>query len=259
MGIYDLIMLAVMVGSILFGMWKGLAWQVASLAAIFVSYFVAILFRGPVSGFISATEPWNKFAAMAILFFGTSLVIWMGYGYVKKQIKRLSLRGFDFQAGAILGALKGAILCMLITLFSVTLFGERVRDGVISSRSGAYITAAINKADAFVPSEIHAVLDPHIQKFNENLVSGDPDFLERSKLKLEQNIQTFKGFLEVPKERLATNPQSRSTSVPGQQDGPAASPASFEPPANPPMGSPSTANVQPADHNSETDNSFPGG
>ena len=57
MGIYDLMMLAILAGSILFGLWKGLAWQVASLASIFVSYFVALNFRGPLSGWISASEP----------------------------------------------------------------------------------------------------------------------------------------------------------------------------------------------------------
>ena len=58
MGIYDLLMLAVMVGCIMFGLWKGFAWQVASIAAIFVSYFVAMIFRGPLSGYISVSEPW---------------------------------------------------------------------------------------------------------------------------------------------------------------------------------------------------------
>ncbi|MFT5301435.1 MAG: hypothetical protein ACI814_002238, partial [Mariniblastus sp.] len=34
MGLYDIVMLLVFGGSILFGYWKGLTWQIASLAAI---------------------------------------------------------------------------------------------------------------------------------------------------------------------------------------------------------------------------------
>ena len=210
MGIYDLLMLAVMVGCIMFGLWKGFAWQVASIAAIFVSYFVAMIFRGPLSGYISVSEPWNRFAAMLILFLATSLIIWMAYGYIKKTIKRLRLRGFDTQAGAILGAFKGIILCMLVTLFSVTLFGERVRQGVVNSRSGGYFAAAINKTDAFVPREIHALLDPHIQNFNQAVTGTDAGFLDRSKQKLEEKIQIFQDFhgqFERPKSRVANVPQ----------------------------------------------------
>src|SRR5690349_18392900 len=41
---YDIIMLAVLAGSTLFGFAKGMAWQMASLASLFLSYFVALNF-----------------------------------------------------------------------------------------------------------------------------------------------------------------------------------------------------------------------
>ncbi len=203
MGIYDLLMLAALVGSILFGLWKGLAWQVASLASIFVSYFLALNFSGWLSGFISAAEPWNRFAAMLLIFLGTSLVIWMGYGYMKSTIERLRLRGFDTQAGAILGAFKGILLCMLITLFAVTLFGTRVRSAVVASKSGGYIATAINRFNTMVPFEIHSVLDPHVQNFNQNLVEQEPGFLAESSQKFEEKLQTFRGQFQMPNSRTA--------------------------------------------------------
>jgi len=291
MGIYDLLMLAVMVGSIMFGLWKGFAWQVASIAAIFVSYFVAMIFRGPLSGYISVSEPWNRFAAMLILFLATSLIIWMAYGYIKKTIKRLRLRGFDTQAGAILGAFKGIILCMLVTLFSVTLFGERVRQGVVNSRSGGYFAAAINATDAFVPREIHALLDPHIQRFNQVVTETDSEFLDRSKQKLSEKIQIFQDFhgqFERPKSRVAnvpqtpaanparataaraaaldaqrrlTTPNAYSTTTPPatrptqpvqQVQQPPSNPNRFQPPAT-------QAPAQPNQTPAANDNSFPGG
>ena len=198
MSVYDLLMLAVLAGAILFGLWKGLAWQIASLASIFVSYFVALNFRGQLSTWISASEPWNRFAAMLILFLGTSLIIWMGYGYLKNSIQRLRLRGFDAQAGALLGAVKGVLLCMLITLFGVTLFGENTRSAVIASRSGGYIAAGINRLNALIPDEIHQILDPHIQQFNQQLASDDPQFLSNSQNKLDQKLQTFRGQFQLP-------------------------------------------------------------
>ena len=38
---YDIFMLAVLVITTIWGLWKGLAWQLASLGSIFLSYFVA--------------------------------------------------------------------------------------------------------------------------------------------------------------------------------------------------------------------------
>ena len=198
MSIYDIIMLVVFVGSILFGLWKGLAWQVASLGAIFVSYFVALNFSGPLSAYISASEPWNRFAAMLLLYVGTSLIIWVAYGYLKSSIERMHLRGFDTQAGGIVGAIKGLALCMVVTLFSVTIFGEQVGDYVIESRSGGYLAAGINQLNMIAPGEFQAVLDKHVQKFNKNLAEQDENFLKNSTDKLNDKIQTIRGHFKVP-------------------------------------------------------------
>lgn len=198
MSIYDILMLAVMVGSILFGLWKGLAWQVASLASILVSYFVAINFRGSLSPYISAVEPWNRFAAMLILFLGTSLIIWMFYGYIKTTIRRYRLRGFDTQAGGILGAVKGFALCLLITLFAVTLFGSNIRQGVVASKSGGYFSAAINRLHSMFPEEVQMVLHPHVQEFNEHLDQESPGFVNASQQKLDEKLQVFRGQFQDP-------------------------------------------------------------
>lgn len=169
MSFYDLVMLVVFAAAILFGLWKGLAWQVASLAAIFVSYFVAMQFRGYVAPYFKTEPPWNVFGAMLVLYLGTSLVIWIAFGYVRKSIERFHLKEFDRQAGALLGGLKGALLCMVITMFSVTIASERVRSAVITSRSGNLIAHSINKLSTVVPKEIHQVLDPLLNKFNDRL------------------------------------------------------------------------------------------
>lgn len=213
MSIYDILMLVVLVGCILFGLWKGLAWQVASLASLFVSYFVALNFRGVLSGYISATEPWNQFAAMLILFIGSSLIVWLAYGYMKATIERWRLRGFDTQAGGLLGALKGALLCMLITLFAVTLFGENVTRSVIASRSGGYITSAINHIYMMVPDEIHPFLNSHIEQLNKSLEEESPGFVGASEEKLENKLKIIRGQFNVPsKEQQLTGPTTPTQS-----------------------------------------------
>jgi len=176
MSAYDLFMLVVFAAAVLFGLWKGLAWQVASLAAIFASYFVAITFYGVLAPKISAEEPWNNFLAMFILYLGTSFAVWIAFGFVRKFLDELELKGFDRQAGAILGAAKGALLCIVITLFAVTLLGESWRKSICQSKSGYYIASAIDSLRAFVPEQYHETVDPYINNFNSAMVDhGDAE------------------------------------------------------------------------------------
>ena len=169
MGGYDLLMLAILAGAILFGAWKGFAWQVASLAAIFLSYVVALKFRGPLAAQISAEHPWNQFAAMLIIYVVCALAIWLAFGYVRKVIDQLKLKDFDRQIGALLGAVKGVILCIVVTLFAVTLSGEERRAKICKSQSGYYISVAIDKLHGVVPNEVHNVLHPYVHEFQENV------------------------------------------------------------------------------------------
>ena len=172
MSIYDIVMLVIFFGSVIFGYRKGLAWQIASLAAIVISYFVAINFRNPVAQLISVQAPWNQFAAMLILFLGTSLVVWTVYASTSKSIKRMEMKGFDRQAGAILGVFKGGILCMLVTVFAVSLFSS-TRDMVHNSATGHYVVSGIQQFSRFTPTELAGFLNPHLEQF-ENNIGGIP-------------------------------------------------------------------------------------
>jgi membrane protein required for colicin V production len=171
---YDWIMLVVLVGATLFGAIKGFAWQVASIASIVVSYIVAYRFREPFSEVIKAEPPWNLFLAMLILYVGTSLVIWMLFRMVSRSIDRLKLKEFDRQIGALFGFGKGVLFCTLITMFAITLVGPSWREQIVGSRSGFYIAKVLDKTDAVMPPELHEVVGPYIERF-ENEVENPSD------------------------------------------------------------------------------------
>jgi membrane protein required for colicin V production len=166
---YDLLMLIVLVGAVIWGAWKGFAWQVASLASMAASYFVALTFRQQVAQFISATPPWNIFLSMLILFLGTSLVVWVGFNFVAEMIEKVKLKEFDRQVGALFGFAKGVLLCVLITLFAVTLLSEPQRQAICNSKSGYYIAILLDKADAVIPGEVHEVLNPYIERLDREI------------------------------------------------------------------------------------------
>ncbi len=167
MEIYDIIMLIVLIGAMIFGAVKGFAWQLASIASIVVSYIVAYRFREPFSESIQAEPPWNRFLAMLILYLGTSLVIWVAFRMISGSIDRLKLKEFDRQVGAMFGLAKGALYCALITLFAVTLLGNKTRDKIVASKSGRYIAQVLDRSGAVMPPEIHQVIGPYLDRFQQ--------------------------------------------------------------------------------------------
>lgn len=177
MQVYDFLMLAILGGCVLFGFWKGFAWQIASIASIVVSYLVARNFSGPVAEMIGADPVWSRFLAMFILFFGCAFAIWIVFGFVRSTIDRLHLRTFDRQVGGALGLVKGVLLCIIITLFSVSLLGDNVRQAVCTSTSGNYVSRILAELRGVVPTEIRTYVGPYVDRFNQEMEehrSGTP-------------------------------------------------------------------------------------
>lgn len=169
MPIYDLIMLLILVSATIFGAIKGFAWQVASLASIFLSYFVAYNYRNDVAKMIDAREPWNQFLAMLLLYAGSSFVIWMVFRLVSGSIDKVKLKEFDRQLGAGFGFIKGALLCLIVTMFAMTLLDSQKQEAICRSRSGYYISKFLAGADGLLPSEVEQVIGPALTRLENQL------------------------------------------------------------------------------------------
>lgn len=168
MQIYDLLMLIVLAGSTLFGAWKGMAWQIASLGSFIVSYLVALNFATPLAPIFGEKEPWNRFVAMLVLYLVTSLAIWLGFRVVAGVIDRVKLKEFDRQIGALFGALKGVMFCVVITFFAVTL-STKAHETVLESKSGHYIAVLLDRTHPLVPDGVHDVLHPYFEELESKL------------------------------------------------------------------------------------------
>lgn len=167
---YDILMILVLVAATIFGAWKGMAWQIASLSSLAVSYFVALRFSPQVAHLFGQQPPLNRFLAMLAIYLGTSLVIWMAFRVVAGVIDRVRLKEFDRQVGALFGLAKGALLCVAITFFAVTL-SALARDKVLESRSGPTIARLLDRAPAVMPPELHQMLRPYMERLETELNS----------------------------------------------------------------------------------------
>jgi membrane protein required for colicin V production len=244
---YDLVMLAVLAAATLFGFWKGLAWQIASLASLVASYFLALKFADRLAPMVSQHAPWNKFLAMLIIYAGASAAIWMIYRVIGGAIDRVKLNEFDRQMGALVGFGKGVLLCIAITFFAVTLLGQVQRDKIVASKSGQYIVQILDKADAVAPPEIHDVIGEAIQRIKRPLVdptyqpNAGQDLQGLGELFRQQAAQAGQAAVNAAGEATANGWPAPSTTT-GEQSGT----SGFNWPTMPPNTAPATAPQTPA-------------
>lgn len=201
---YDIFMLIVLGSTVFLGFRKGLAWQIASVAAIVVSYIVAVRLREPLATQLNVDPPWNTFLAMLILYIATSFVIWVLFQMVRGVIDRAKLKEFDQQLGALFGLGKGVLLCVIITLFAVTLpapTGESLRAQITRSHSGLYIARLLDEADAVMPEELHRILDPYLRRLDTQKLADDVEEqqTEQPEFQADESLQALEGLLEAGK------------------------------------------------------------
>lgn len=171
---YDILMIVVLVAATIFGAWKGMAWQLASLASLVLSYFVALRFSPQLSPMFGEQAPWNRFIAMLVIYIVTSLVVWLIFRAVAGFIDRVKLKEFDKQLGALFGLAKGVLLCVAITFFAVSLLPPEKKETVLGSRSGYYIGVLLVRSHGVMPEEIHDMLHPYLNKLEEKLAPDGP-------------------------------------------------------------------------------------
>jgi membrane protein required for colicin V production len=169
---YDLLMALVLIGTTIFGYWKGMAWQLASLASLIVSYFGALRFSEQLAPVIKLDPPLNRFAAMLLIYVFSSFVIWMLFRLVAGVIDKVRLESFDRQLGAMFGLAKGALLCVVITFFAVTFLPEQQGQQIVASKSGQFIAKQLHEKRSIVPPEIQQVVGPYLDKVQQRLTPG---------------------------------------------------------------------------------------
>lgn len=161
---YDLVMIGILAVAALLGYFKGMVWQLAWIAGIVASSFVALRFAPQFAHLFGQQEPWNRFLAMLALYVGTSLAVWIVFRLVSGFINAIHLSAFDHQLGLLLGLAKGALLCIVVTFFAVTLAPD-YRHQIVASRSGRFVAELIVRADTYLPKEIHDTVEPFVDQF----------------------------------------------------------------------------------------------
>lgn len=240
---YDLVMLGILAAAAALGYFKGIVWQIAWIAGIAASSFLALRFSGQLAPFVGQQAPWNRLIAMLAIYVGTSLAVWLIFRVISGAINAIHLSAFDHQLGLLLGLAKGGLMCIVVTFFAVTL-APAYRDQIVASRSGKLVAEIIMRADEVLPPNIAEPVQPFVKQFEDQFQLQRPAAGGMGAAGLvQQQPSALKAIWDGV---TAANAWTNSGAVPAsgvtQGQGGHASPAGFNAPGGfgmPPQGPPS--------------------
>ena len=166
---YDISMIAVVVAGMIWGAWRGITWQLASILSLALGYGVAV----PTSSQIAPHFPGQPIVArglaMLALYVAVSVGIFAVAWSVRATLRRWKFEAYDRHLGMILGGLEGAMLGVVATLFIIS-FAPQSRVPILTSRAGIIVDQTLKAAEPALPAEVRKMLAP----FWEVLENGDP-------------------------------------------------------------------------------------
>ena len=153
MAALDWVFAAILGASFLLGAWRGLVYEVLSVASWVAAFLVAQWFAPDVAGWLpmgGSAQSLRYAAAFGLVFIGVvfagGLVAWL----VKKLVEAVGLRPVDRVLGAAFGLLRGALLLMAIAI--VVNMSPMKRDGWwMESKGAAVSTAAVKQLKPVLP------------------------------------------------------------------------------------------------------------
>src|SRR4051794_10421029 len=138
MTIYDAAMVGIVVAGMVWGTWRGITWQLASIASLVLGYLVA----HPLSEQLAPRFPGEpvvaRALAMLVIYAAVSGGVFLAAWIVRATLRQLKFEAFDRHLGMVLGGLEGALIGLVGTLFVVSL-APQTRSPIFTSPTGQLV------------------------------------------------------------------------------------------------------------------------
>ena len=159
MTIYDAVMAGLLVAGMVWGAWRGITWQLASIASLVLGYSVS----HPLSAQLAPKFPGEpvvaRALAMLVIYAAVSGGIFLAAWLVRATLWRMKFEAFDRHLGMLIGGLEAALLGMIATLFVVSL-APQTRTPIFASFSGRIVGQTMNLVGPVLPGEVRDALAP---------------------------------------------------------------------------------------------------
>lgn len=152
----DWALLAVLVVSALVGLWRGLVYEVLSVAGWVLAFVLAQAWAEPASRLLPmevAAEPLRLAAGFALVFiavaFAAGLLSWL----IKKVVESVGLRPVDRVLGGVFGVVRGLVILLGITLV-VSMLPLSAQAGWQASPVAQTLSASLHTLKPLLPDAV---------------------------------------------------------------------------------------------------------
>ena len=164
---YDGVMALIVLFATVHGYWKGATWQIAPIMSLVLGYMVAMPMSVTTAHYFG-DPPQNRLFALVTIYIGVSLVVYFLVRSFREGIEKAKLTELDRHLGALLGALKGILLTLAITVI-LLIYSSMARDLILKSESSSIAAKIINAVYPILPKAMHDILSPYLQQLNREL------------------------------------------------------------------------------------------
>jgi len=115
----DILLMVVLLASMLLGVWRGLVFEVLSVAGWVAAFFAAQWYAVPVADrlpLVEMAEPLRYAVGFVLVFVAVVFVSGFLAWLVKRGIEKIGLRPVDRTLGAAFGVLRGVVLLLAVAL-----------------------------------------------------------------------------------------------------------------------------------------------
>jgi uncharacterized membrane protein required for colicin V production len=169
---YDAAMVGVIVAGMVWGAFKGITWQVASLSSLIVGYIASHTLSSQIAPYFPGEPVVARTLAMIATYIGVSGAIFFVAWLIRATLHRLKFEAFDRHLGMLLGGAEAGFVGMVVTLFVVSL-APQTRGPIFASPSGRIVSTVMATVGPVLPAEAREELAPFLTPGSPTLAS-DP-------------------------------------------------------------------------------------
>jgi uncharacterized membrane protein required for colicin V production len=191
---YDFVVLAILIYTAWQGAQRGLLTQLAWIAALVLCFKFADKLAPSIEPMINVEQPLRHWISMFILYLGFSLGSFMVARILNSWLEKAKFKDFDRHLGGLFGFVKGAVICLVGTFFSVTL-SDSLKSTVLESKSGEAACFILDHVEPLTPEYFHEYLAKYqseLKPLHEHLghETSLPDLWEDGQLELPLDDET---------------------------------------------------------------------
>ncbi|MDP2695200.1 MAG: CvpA family protein [Gallionella sp.] len=112
---FDFAVMAILLVSLLFGLWRGLVYEVLSLAGWPVAFLLSKLFAGDVAPMMPGAQETMRITLAYTVVFVAALIVWGVLAWLlSKLVKVVGLGWLDRVLGGLFGVLRGGLVILVL-------------------------------------------------------------------------------------------------------------------------------------------------